>query len=961
MFKFRHRTYLLPGLACLLLPQSPVSSAGQTVKKVPLSYAAYDSWKAIANPTISRNGKWVVYSVVPGEGDGELIAKNTQSGVEYHHPRGTAPVISADCGTVVFTIRPLKAELDKAKKDKKKPEELPKNSAGIMSLKDGKVTVVEHVTKFLLPETGGTLAALQLEAAAKPKVDPKVEPKEAEIKPAIGAAPTAPKKPAKNPTPGTDLIVLDLGTGAKTTIVGVSEFAWNRDGTRLVYAISLADKFEQDGVYVRTAAGETTNLVTGKADYKSLCFNRKGDATAFLTNRDDYTSEAPHFSLYYWNVGSKEATAVVNDKSQKMPMAMAVSDNAAPRFSKDGSLLILGLAAPPKAAPKDAPDVISVDIWNYKDGQLQPNQKIQAETERKRTFDAVWHVKSRKFVPLATEAIPTIEFTDESNTALATSDTAYRQLQSWDGEYSDVYLIKLDTGEMEPILTKSRYGAVLSPGGNFVIYFSAEEHNWMAYRTRDKKRFNLTASIKTSLVNELNDVPDAPQPYGGAGWTAGDKSVLIYDRYDIWECFVDQKEPRCITNGDGKRYRTTYRYPKLDVEQITVPTDKPLLLTTIVERTKATGFAQCTIGGHGSDDGVVSKTTQLIKQDKSLTGLVKAKDADQYLFTQQTFEEYPDLWTSSAKFDDARKISNVNPQQSQYTWGHEQLIDYKTGDGKQLNAVLIKPENFDPSKRYPLMVYIYERLSDQLHAYHRPAPGTNINIARYVSNGYVVLMPDIAYDTGYPGESAMKCVIPAVQKVESYGYIDPERVGIQGHSWGGYEITYMITRTDIFRAVEAGASVSNMISAYGGIRWGTGVSRAGQYEHGQSRIGAPPWEKPLQYIENSPIFWVDKVHTPYLTMANDADGAVPWYQGIEFFSAMRRLGKEAYMFNYNGENHGLLQRENMKHWTIHLDEFFDHYLLGKPLPDWMDKGVPYLEHGKRDVKAYYSPVEAKTN
>jgi dipeptidyl aminopeptidase/acylaminoacyl peptidase len=150
-----------------------------------------------------------------------------------------------------------------------------------------------------------------------------------------------------------------------------------------------------------------------------------------------------------------------------------------------------------------------------------------------------------------------------------------------------------------------------------------------------------------------------------------------------------------------------------------------------------------------------------------------------------------------------------------------------------------------------------------------------------------------------------------------------------------------------------------MTSAYGGIRWGTGMSRAFQYEKTQSRIGAPLWGRALQFIENSPLFWVERVQTPYLTIHNDEDDAVPWYQGIEFFSALRRLGKEAYMFNFNGEKHGLRERENQKYWTVYLDEFFDHFLLGKPEPEWMTKGVPYLERGKRDVDALFKTAEEK--
>jgi len=344
--------------------------------------------------------------------------------------------------------------------------------------------------------------------------------------------------------------------------------------------------------------------------------------------------------------------------------------------------------------------------------------------------------------------------------------------------------------------------------------------------------------------------------------------------------------------------------------------------------------------------------------DKAFGNLMKAKNAETLVFTLSRFEEFPDLWVSDGNFSGMKKVSDANPQQADYIWGRSELIDYRNVDGKVLRAILTRPENFSPGKKYPLIVYIYEKLTNGLHRYVAPAPGTSISIPRYVSNGYVVLEPDIVYQTGYPGESALKCVLPAVQRVVDMGFVDTDRIGIQGHSWGGYQISYMITRTNVFRAVEAGASVVNMISAYGGIRWGTGMSRAFQYEKSQSRIGAPPWLRPLQFIENSPLFWVEKVDTPYLTIANDEDDAVPWYQGIEFFTALRHLGKEAYMFNYNGEKHGLRERENQKHWTVHLDEFFDHHLLGKPAPDWMEKGVPYLERGKRDVNPLFEKPAA---
>jgi dipeptidyl aminopeptidase/acylaminoacyl peptidase len=279
------------------------------------------------------------------------------------------------------------------------------------------------------------------------------------------------------------------------------------------------------------------------------------------------------------------------------------------------------------------------------------------------------------------------------------------------------------------------------------------------------------------------------------------------------------------------------------------------------------------------------------------------------------------------------------------------VVHFKNTDGVPLSAALYKPENFDAHKKYPLLVYIYEKLTQNLNHFVSPAPGTSINISYYVSNGYLVLTPDIVYTTGYPGQSALKCVLPAIQALVDRGVVDENAIGIQGHSWGGYQVAYMATQTNRFKAVAAGAPVADMISAYDGIRWGTGLPRQFQYERTQSRIGGSLWQYPTRFIENSPIFWADRVQSPVMILHNDGDTAVPWYQGIEFFLALRRLGKEAYFFNYNGQPHGLQNRADQKDYTIRMQQYFDHFLKGAPAPAWMERGVPYLERDKTELDA----------
>ena len=963
--------------------------AQRTAKK-PLTYDVYDSWRSIQGTQISRDGTWLAYVLAPQDGDGELVVRNLKTDKEYRQARGQAPVITVDAKFVVFTIAPVKADVDKAKKEKKKPEEQPKNGLGSLNLTTGDVTTVERVKSFKVAEESAAFVAYLLEAPLpkepekkdeakkepEPKVAQKKEPatKEAAVKPAEKKEEPAKKPKEKKKEPGTDLVLRELATGKTTTISEVVEYVWNKSGTWLAVATS-SKKPEDDGAFVvnmKAADLPRTALIKGLGHYKSSTFDEKGTQLAFLSDRDDYKADVSPYKLYYWTEGTPAAVEAASGKAAGMPQGMAVSDNGRLNFSKDGTKLFFGYAPAPEPEPdEDATPPVKVDIWNWNDPDLQPMQKVNADQDKKRNYMAVIHFlpKERKLVPLATPDIPTVALSEDSKVALGSSSLPYRQLVSWDQSYNDFYLVNLADGSKKKILEKFSSNVSISPGGQYLLYYGEQDRNWYSYRLPDGKTSNLTAKLGVNFFREEWDTPSDPSAYGNAGWTEGDKSVLIYDKYDIWDVKPDGSGGRNATHGLGRKNGLVFRYVRLDPEERTISSKEPLLLSTMDDATKGTGIYRVTLAAAPAAKKPAPAAAEpapagpdpvkVIMMNKLMGGLRKAKAADVYLFTIQTFAEFPNLWTSGPTFWDMKKVSDANPQQSGFTWGQSELIQYMNADGVTLDAVLTKPDDFDPAKKYPLMVYIYERLADGLNGYRAPAPGTSINITRYVSNGYVVLQPDIIYETGYPGSSALKCVVPAVQKVVGMGFIDPKRVGIQGHSWGGYEITYMITQTDIFAAVEAGASVANMTSAYGGIRWGSGMVREFQYEKSQSRIGATLFDRALQFIENSPIFWVERVKTPYLTIHNDEDDAVPWYQGIEFFTALRRLGKEAYMFNFNTEKHGLRERDNQKYWTVHLDEFFDHFLLGKPTPEWMTKGVPYLERGKRDVASLYKKKDEK--
>jgi dipeptidyl aminopeptidase/acylaminoacyl peptidase len=964
-----------------------VQAAAQAPARRPLTYDVVDYWHSIQGTSLSADGQWLAYSTTSQAEDGELVVRNLTSGQQFTHGRGTGPVFTEDGAFVVFTIAQSKADEEKDREASRgsasqesggqaargenagaqTPRE-PKTGLAIMALPSGQVTVIDKVGSFRVAEEssawlayykgvggasggrggarggargagGGARAGAPAAAAGTP--------------PAQRSGRSGPREKRKDV--GSDLILRKLATGEEVTIPEVVDYDIDKKGTLLAYTTS-SPTAAKDGAFVRHLSdGTVATLLTGRGHYKSLAVDEAGTQVAFLSDQADYEKPVSPYRAYYWKGGDAPATELVSASTPGVMKAMVVSDQAPPRFSTDGTKLFVSVGPPP-AAPADpndkVPAPLSVDLWSYKDPVIQPMQKVRAEQERTRSFRGVVHLADRRYVQLSTPDLPNVNPGDDPARAIGTSDIPYRMESSWDQTYSDVYLVELQTGRAAKVLEHWGGGnTTLSPGGKFVLYFDETSGQWWTYRIADGKRTNLTEKLGVRFQQDFT-TPDLPGPYGTGGWTADDRSVLLYDEFDIWAVTPDGSGARTITNGEGRRQSLVYRYRPLDAKEKTVPTGKPLLLTTTNERTKATGFYRTAFEG-------TTPPVKVVMQDKAFGALTKAARGERLAFTMSRFEEFPDVWVASdSTFKDMRKVSNANPQQAQFAWGKSELIEYINGDGKKLRAILTKPDNFDPTKKYPLMVYIYEELTQGLHSYAAPNVGTSINVTRYVSNGYVLLRPDIVYQTGFPGQSAEKCVIPAINTVVAMGFIDPKRIGIQGHSWGAYQITYMITRTNMFAAVEAGAAVSNMISAYDGIRWGTGMVRQFQYEKTQSRIGAPPWDAPLLYIENSPIFWVKNIHTPYLTIHNDADDAVPWYQGIEFNMAMRRLGKEAYMFSYNGELHGLRNRDNMKHWTVHLDEFFDHYLLGKPRPEWMDKGVSYLDRGTRDVAPLFKKKEA---
>ncbi len=920
-------------------------------QKMPLTHDVYDSWKSITSSRISPDGQWILYIETPQDSDAEIVIIETSTGKEFRHTVGCSgegtdseraahPRFSYDSRYVGFLISPSQEEVEKATEKKDKKKKKLKKKLGIMDLSSGETVVEKDVKSFKFPEEAGGWIAFLKEAPEKEekKAEEKKEEKEEEG-----------KEKKKKKEYGTSLVLRSLKDGSDTTFESVMEYRFTKDGKYFIYTVSSEEEPEKDGVYsYQTEKGTLTPLISGEGNYKKWAMDEEENQLAFLTDRDDYELEEPTFNLYGWKVGDEKASLWVSHSSTpKFPEGMAVSDKFDVSFTEDGLIVMFGIKEIPedKEEPKEEEkgkereeekkkEKAKFDLWHWNDPLPQPQQKKIAEDVRNNTWESVYHLKSKKFVQLADEDIPDVEISDNGKIAFGQTFWPYAKKMAYFGTFYDVYVIDPDSGEKTIVKDQLYAGARLSPEGKYVYWF--EDKDWYIYDIELKTVKNVTEEIDVPFDRQDWDRPSPPRSYGVAGWTDDDDSVLLYDRYDVWVVKPDGSNACMMTEGFGRENDLSFRYIKLDPEKKTIDPKKKLLFRVTNEETMDSGFFADRIKGNKLPE-------KLIMEDKSFGYPKKAEDSDQILFNRMAFDEYPDLWVSDVHFSETKKITNLGSQMDPYIWGKAELRDFKSSDGLPLKGILIKPDNFDPDKKYPLMVYIYETLHYMLHYYRNPSPGTSINFPYYVSNGYILWMPDIEYHTGYPGRDALKCVLPGIQMLIREGYIDKDSIGIQGHSWGGYQISYMITQTHIFAAAEGGAPVSNMISSYNGIRWGSGMVRQFQYEHTQSRIGGSLWEYPFRYIENSPIFYVDNIQTPIMFMHNDEDGAVPWYQGIEFIMALRRLGKEAYMFNYNSEPHGLRKRINQKDWTVRMQQFFDHHLKGSAMPGWMKNGIKAWE------------------
>ncbi|NCI46460.1 S9 family peptidase [Sediminibacterium soli] len=962
----------------LLLFAGCLFSLSAFAQKKPLDHSVYDGWQSVGERAISNDGKYIVYSVNPQEGDGMLTVQSVDGSYKMQFPRGYGAVISEDSRCLVFRIKPFFRDTRDARIKKRKADEMPKDSLGILQLGSDKLSKIARIKSFKMPEEGaGWLAylmdkpetlrthtemdsasritAMQLMADSLLRAADSIRNRISDAR-AKGMAVLRTQKNDRPPAPkndepfeeGTELVLRNLQNGQETHLPLVSEYFFNKKGTVLLTETTrkTGDAGSKATVSVLDLARmQHKTIFSDFHDAKGYRLDEEGKQLAFVAERDSSSKALEKFyKLYYYRQGGDSAALIADRQTKGLPPNSSISENAVISFSKSGNRLFAGTAAiiPPKDTTLPDFERVNLDVWHYNDDYIQPQQLRTLESDLRRNYTARVDLAGKQLVQLANDKFRGMLQTKEGDGDVfyAVSDEGKRVATQWQGfSVGDIYAISPETGVSE-MIRKDFKGNLLQPSfsGKYLLYYDERKQGYFVYDAAGKKTHAVAKDTRTSLYDEQNDVPDDPNAYGAVKWMEDDTYVLIYDRYDIWR--VDPRGvEKSVPLTNGRKDRVQYRYVNTDPNERYLKTGQSVWLLVYDEKDKSEGIALMDLGKN--------QVKLLFKEPLKIGGQVqKAKDADVIAYTKESFAKPADLYVQPVN-GTATQLSHINPQQPAYNWGSAELFRWKAYTGKETEGVLYKPEGFDPRKKYPMLVYFYERSNNTLNSYIAPSPTpSRLNIPFFVSRGYVVFVPDIWYTKGHPGQSAYDHIVSGTRALVKQGYIDSTRIGLQGQSWGGYQIVYLITRTNLYAAAWAGAPVANMTSAYGGIRWGTGLNRQFQYEKTQSRIGATLWEKPNLYVENSALFALPKVNTPLVIMANDADDAVPWYQGIEMYTGMRRLGKKVWMLNYNNEAHNLVERRNRKDIQIREQQFFDYLLKGGKPAKWISEGVPAVMKGR---------------
>ena len=872
-----------------------------------LSLEDYTQWSSIGSTSLSDDGEWMSYSYSPNEGDDTLYFKNIESNLLYDEPLGSNPQFSDNNKWASFFMNLSEKETKKLKKSKK-----PINKkAVLLNLQDGSKKIWEKASRFSFSPKSNFLLISKPEGSKSHK--------------------------------GKDLIIYSLEEEWTINLGNVSEYLFNQQGSHLAYLVDAADK-AGNGIYLlKLDSRSITPIETDSMSYSKLSWDEnmlyesekgtKGSTLIALKGfKVDSLQQSANQIVLVSNITKEPSSRIIKPSEiSGFPEGYVISDLGSVRFSLDNNSLTIPIKEQSEKAKVSKDTVANVDVWHWDDEQIQSVQMKRAARERRKTFNALLNLNSGKFLQLTSEDLRSVSLNRNFDKALASDPTPYIDDTNWGGGYSDYYQLDIETGQKELIEKKIGRGMGLSPNGEHFLFFKDE--NFFVYNMENGGKTNITQNVDVSFFNTEEDHPYENPSYGIAGWTSDGKGVIINHKFDVWNVTLDGTGGENITGNYGSEQEIRFRINSLTREP-GIDLSKDVYLTGYGEWTKKSGFFLL-------KEGKAPK--ELLFDDASYGRLKKAKEGETVLLTKQSFVDFPDYYTTNLKFKTLTKQTYANPQQSDFLWGKRVLVDFKNSHGDKLQGTLTLPGDYQEGKKYPMIVYFYEKMSQRHHSYSMPTYDDRPHMSTYASNGYLVFMPDIKYYEGEPGTNAVDCVTSAVQKVIDLGYADPDNIGLQGHSWGGYQSSYILTQSDMFACVVTGAPVTNLTSMYNILYKNSGSNNHGIMEMGQVRMGKGMFDDMDNYIAQSPVQQAAGISTPFMILHGTVDGAVDWNQGLELYNAARRLGKEVILLSYPNENHHLANLNNQKDFQIRMKQYFDHHLKGDVVPEWMKSGVKFVD------------------
>ena len=905
------------GLLLAGLLGSPALLSAQT--RPTLTSDDYGRWETLGSFELDPTGRWLAANIRRTDESVEVrLHRADGSGEPLVLAHATEPGFSRDGRWLAYLkgVSPEEAE---------KSKEPVRNQLGLVDLSARRDTVLFQARAFAFRDDGRWLAVHAYAPAD---------------------------------TMGADLLVMDPATGAVTLLGNVESFAWQDEGPLLALTLRTAAGSGSGAAVFDPGTGVLRTLDSRDAHYRALTWRDDSRHLAVLRSVKEEGRDDPSHDVLVWDdVGTARGPRVLSGSGRpELGDTLRITEHAGISFDSEGRTVFVGLRpwepATPASDSADAPAKddkdepgSDVQVWHWNDDVILRGQEVAAPRDARSTFLAAWHLDDR-LVVLGDELDEPVAMVEGGAWGLVPDHTPYHVARRFGGDVADWYRVDPSSGARTLLARGVEEGVKAGPDGRMALIYEGDRWVAVTLATLERKVLGEGSCAAFTRSSEEYDYPGPRRSWGVGGWMEGEGAAVLHDQQDVWRADLRSGALTRLTRGaeEGRQYRVTDPDPEArPVGRGPTGLDpaEPVWLSVRDRTTKASGYARVSRSG---------QVETLLLRDAQVMGLRRARDAQRYALRTERWDDAPDVFVGSASLADLTQVTATNPFRAEYAWGHTELVSYTTDAGRDLQAILVYPADFEPGRKYPLILYQYERLSDGLHRYHAPSERSYYNYQVWSQQGYFVLMPDIVYAPGRPGPSALDAVEHALDAAVATGHVDPDHMGLIGHSWGGYQAAYLPTRTHRFAASVAGAAITDFISFAGAIHWGPGLEEFGHWETGQARMAVPPWEDLEGHLESSPVNFIDNLRTPVLLMHGDSDGTVDFRQGLEYYNYARRAGKQVVMLVYPGADHGLRKKEQQVDYHRRILEWFGHWLKGDAAPDWITRGESWAERAKRTTR-----------